>query len=63
MLSGMPSPSESNTALIVTDKMEAALEQELALATTLIVPPVAPEITVIELVVEVPVQSPGNVQV
>ena len=47
----------------VTDRVWALLEPQELFAMTCMFPDVAPGITTIELVVEVPVQPEGNVQV
>ena len=63
MESGIPSPSESVITVTVIARVEAALVQPLALATTDMVPLVLFATTVIELVEEDPVHPLGRVQV
>ena len=48
---------------MLTDKDRAVLLPQLLLAFTVILPPVVPEVVLILLVVEVPVQPLGNVHV
>ena len=49
--------------LIVTANVFTADEPQLLFAITVIFPGVADAVAIIEFVVEVPVQPPGNVQV
>ncbi len=56
-------PGWPGKELIVTDRVRAILDPQVLLAVTEIVPPLLPGVVVIELVVEVPVQPEGSVQV
>ena len=50
-------------AVMLTAKVRAVLPPQLLLAFTVIFPPAVPEVAVILLVVELPVQPEGKVQV
>lgn len=56
-------PGCAGTVLVVTASVRGVDEPQVLLAVTEIVPPFAPVVAVIELIVDVPVQPLGNVQV
>ena len=58
----MITPGSFGTVITVTAKVLAVLVPQALLAVTLIVPPEFPIVTVILLLVELPLQVPGIVQ-
>ena len=56
-------PGVAGNGLVVTANVLAALEPQPLTAVTESIPPDAPAVTVIELVVDVPVQPDGNTHV
>ena len=53
----------AGTAFTPTARVCAALVPQVLLAVTVMFPPVAPAVALIELVVDVPLHPPGNVHV
>jgi hypothetical protein len=56
-------PGAEGTALADTVRLAAADVPQAFVAATVTVPPAEPAVTVMEVVVEAPVQPPGSVQV